>query len=315
MCLKNIGVGLLGQFKDAGKNLGKKGTSSDITLYNYKKGDDSIFLIEPTKYPERINPLIYTVNLMDYPVVFIDEINSELGETLLLLNMLNIKDGIFVVGDYVDIEQLKSIVGNTSMKNFKIMENDPIQIREYLINLPSEICGELDDSYTKIPIDHFFTVRSVGTVILGRVLKGNVKVHQNLRVYPTENKCMVKSIQVNDKNYDTAPQYSRVGLALKGVKSEDLERGMILSDSDSLTVCDTLKLNMDWNPYLQKKVKVGEGYQVVVGLQSVSCKVEEVDGDSITLKLIKDIVYDNDDRAILIDGSAKIRILGVSYLE
>ncbi len=312
--MKNIGIGLFGNFKDTGKNLGKKGTSTDITLFNYKKGDDAVFFVEPTKYPEKITPLIYAINMTDYALVFIDEINSDIAETLLALDMLNIEKGSFVVGEYVDTEQLNSIISNTSMKNFEIRDRDYIKIREDMVNLPQEIAGKPDNSFVKIPIDHFFTVRSVGTVILGRVKRGTVKIHDNLRVYPTENNVMVRSIQVNDKNYEEAPTFSRVGLALKGIKSEELERGMILSNGD-LKVSDEIALNMKWNPYSKKEVAVGEGYQVVVGLQTISCKVIEKDGNTIKLKLIKPAVYESGDKVVLLDGSAKIRILGVSELE
>ncbi len=330
--MKNIGIGLFGDFKDAGKNLGKKGTSTDITLFNYKQGDDAVFFVEPTKYPEKITPLIYAINMMDYALVFVDEIKPELAETLLALDMMGVEKGSFVVGEYVDTEQLKAIISNTSMKNFEIREldknplgfcksanpsdslrKDYIKIREDMVNLPQEIAGKPDSSFVKIPIDHFFTVRSVGTVILGRVKKGTVKIHDDLRVYPTENKAMVRSIQVNDKNYDEAPTFSRVGLALKGVKSEELERGMILSDGD-LKVSDEITINMKWNPYSKKEVAVGEGYQIGIGLQTISCKVMEKEGNTIKLKLLKPAVYESGEKAVLLDGSAKIRILGVSEL-
>jgi selenocysteine-specific translation elongation factor len=309
--MKNIGIGLFGDFEDAGKNLGKKGTSTDITLYNYKKDDDSVFFVEPTRYPERIHPLIYAINMADYALVFVDEIKPELGETLLALDMLEVKEGAFVVGEYVDVEQLKAIISKTSMKDFEFMEKDYIQIREKMMELPLK---EGDTSFVKIPIDYFFTVRSVGTVILGKVEKGDsVKIHDNLRIYPTEKKAMVRSIQVNDKDVKEAGFNSRVGLALKGTNTEELERGMILSNGE-LNVSDEIELEMKWNPYSNKEIKVGEGYQIICGLQSVSSKVVEKEGDKIKLKLIKPIAYENGEKAVLLDGSAKIRILGVATL-
>ena len=35
------------------RDLGKKGTSTDITFYNLKKGHDTITFLEPTRYPDR----------------------------------------------------------------------------------------------------------------------------------------------------------------------------------------------------------------------------------------------------------------------
>jgi len=54
----NLTVAVLGKLGYCSA-LGKKGTSTDITLYNLKKGEDTVTLIEPTRYPERLAPLFY----------------------------------------------------------------------------------------------------------------------------------------------------------------------------------------------------------------------------------------------------------------
>ena len=125
---------------------------------------------------------------------------------------------------------------------------------------------------------------------------------------------LIKSIQIQDKNYNEASTFSRVGLALKGIKSEELERGMILSNGD-LNVSDEIILDIKWNTYLNKKVSAGERYQLNIGLQTISCKIIEKEDNKLTLKLMKPVVYEkNDEKAVLLDGSSKIRILGVSNL-
>ncbi|CAB3287789.1 Translation elongation factor 1 alpha-related protein [Methanocaldococcus lauensis] len=309
--MEGLTVGLFGHIEGIGKELGKKGTSTDITFYNYKQGEKVICYVEPTRYPDRINPLIYTINMMDYALVFIDEITGELGETLLALDMFEIDKGFFVLGDYVDVDMLKNIISQTSMRNFEILEKNFIDIREKIVNLNVE---RDYDGNVKIPIDHYFTVRSVGTVILGKVESGTVKVHDNLNIYPINKTVMVRSIQIHDNDFTEAKAGNRVGLALKGITTEELDRGYILSDKD-LKVTNELDIKINWNPFRQKDVKEGENYQIIVGLQSVPCSVEEVNGNNVKLKLQKNIAYDVGDKVCLIDGSAKVRIVGVGTLE
>ena len=79
-------------------------------------------------------------------------------------------------------------------------------------------------------IDHFFKVKSVGTVALGFVLSGTLKKHQTLYLNPTGLQAQVRSIQMNDVDYDQAPAGSRVGLALKNVDVDDMERGYLLEE-------------------------------------------------------------------------------------
>jgi selenocysteine-specific translation elongation factor len=75
----NLTVAVLGA-QGYGESLGKKGTSTDITLYNLKKGDDTVTFIEPTRYPERLAPLFYAASLAKKAVVVVDELNAVFGE-------------------------------------------------------------------------------------------------------------------------------------------------------------------------------------------------------------------------------------------
>ena len=47
----NITVAVLGALGYGAQHLGKKGTSTDITFYNIKKGEDTVTLIEPDTLP------------------------------------------------------------------------------------------------------------------------------------------------------------------------------------------------------------------------------------------------------------------------
>jgi len=54
---------------DYAKDLGNKGTTSDITFYNLKKGDAIVTFIEPTRYPEKLSSLFYAVSIADRVVL------------------------------------------------------------------------------------------------------------------------------------------------------------------------------------------------------------------------------------------------------
>ncbi|WP_423792989.1 EF-Tu/IF-2/RF-3 family GTPase [Methanocaldococcus indicus] len=306
--MEGLTIGLFGHLDGVGRELGKKGTESDIAIYHYKVGDKLVSYVEPKRYPDKIAPLIYTINMMDYALVFVDDVSKDLGETFLTLDMFNIDRGAFVVHEYVDVDFLKEIIKNTSLKNFEILEKDFIKIREYIKDLKIE----RDLSYKKITIDHYFTVKSVGTVILGKVDKGIVNVYDKLNVYPIKKEALIKSIQINDVNYKEAKAGDRVGIALKGVDTEELDRGYILSDKELKTYSE-ITAKFELNPFLDKKIKENETYNLIVGLQNVACKVEKVNNNEITLKLNNPIVYD-DEKLCLVDGSAKIRIVGVGNL-
>ena len=85
----NLIVSILGT-KGYADKLGKKGTATDITLYNLKKGDDTVTFLEPSRYPERLAPLFYSTTLAKKAIVVVDELDSFFGETLVMLQCCGI---------------------------------------------------------------------------------------------------------------------------------------------------------------------------------------------------------------------------------
>ncbi|MFA7198866.1 MAG: elongation factor Tu, partial [Methanoculleus sp.] len=96
----NLNVAVLGPPGYA-KDLGKKGTESDITFYNLKKGDDTVTIIEPTRYPERLAPLFYAASMADAVLIVVSEITPTFGEWVLMLNEVGVEQGYIVLENYV----------------------------------------------------------------------------------------------------------------------------------------------------------------------------------------------------------------------
>jgi selenocysteine-specific translation elongation factor len=103
----NVTAAILGPL-GYGNSLGKKGTSTDITFYNMKKGEDILTLIEPTRYPERLAPLFYAVSLAREAIVVVDEINAAFGECLVMLQCAEIKKGYFILRNYIPKEKIEN---------------------------------------------------------------------------------------------------------------------------------------------------------------------------------------------------------------
>jgi selenocysteine-specific translation elongation factor len=100
----NLTVAVLGA-EAYGDSLGKKGT--DITLYNLKRGDDTVTFIEPTRYPERLAPLFYATSLSKKAVVVVDELNASFGECLVMLSCSNVNGGYFVLRNYLPRDKVE----------------------------------------------------------------------------------------------------------------------------------------------------------------------------------------------------------------
>jgi selenocysteine-specific translation elongation factor len=320
----NITVAILGA-QDYGNNLGKKGTATDITLFNLKRGENTVTFIEPTRYPERLAPLFYAVSLAKKAIVVVDEINATLGECLVMLQCLDIKSGYIVLRNYIPKEKIQMLIKGTNLENFEIMNDDPNQIRESLLNeaaeqKPVEVpAGQ--QAVGAVPVDHAFNVKGVGTVILGIVVYGAVQKHAVLNVLPVSKTAQVRSIQKHDDEFDIAWEGDRVGLALKNVEVADLDRGTVLTNDASIKTATELKTQASLVRYWQEPIKPGMVMHIGHWTQFITTKVDAAadTGDfrkpSLTLSLDKPLVYRTGDKAVLmyLEG-AKLRVAGTAEL-
>ena len=107
--MANLNVAILGP-EGYAKSLGKPGTTSDITLYNLKRDDDTVTFIEPTRYPEKIAPLFYAVSLADLAILVVEEIGPAFGECVLMLGCAEVRSGLIILKNYISREEVAPLL-------------------------------------------------------------------------------------------------------------------------------------------------------------------------------------------------------------
>jgi selenocysteine-specific translation elongation factor len=317
----NLTVAVLGAAEYAG-SLGKKGTTSDVTLYNLKKGEDTVTFIEPTRYPERLAPLFYSVAMAEKAVVVVDELNSTLGECLVMLQCAGVTGGYFILRNYIPQEKIIQLIKGTSLEKYEFIEDNPASLKELcLAEAAQKVNNAIDGAFGTVPVDHAFSVKGVGTVVLGLVAKGTIKKHDALKVLPGTKTTQVRSIQKHDDEFDTASKGDRVGLALKNVEVQDVDRGTVLTTDPAVKTSKTVQTRASLVKYWSTPLKAGMVLHLGHWMQFLNCKVEAItdEGDwrksTLTLVLEKEIVHYPGDTAVLayLEGG-KLRVVGTVTL-
>lgn len=318
----NLTVAVLGNLGYS-SNLAKKGTSTDITLYNLKKGDNVITLIEPTRYPDRLAPLFYACSLANKAIVVVDELNSNLGEILVMLQCCNINGGYFVLRNYIPKEKMQLLVKGTLLEKYEFMVDDPNVLKEAII-LDASKNIQSSDSFLfsgTVPVDHSFNVKGVGAVILGVVVDGIIQKHVSLNVLPGIKTTQARSIQKHDEEFDVAYPGDRVGLSLKNIKVDDVERGTVLTSDNKIKTSKHVRSKASLVKYWSTPIKTGMVLHLGHWMQFLNSKVESVDegadwrNPELTLTLEKELVYCPGDPAVLmyLEGG-KLRVSGTITL-
>jgi len=88
-----------------------------------------------------------------------------------------------------------------------------------------------------MPIEDVFSISGRGTVVTGRAERGVVKVGDEVEIVgfaPTE-KTVCTGVEMFRKTLDTGQAGDNVGLLLRGIKKDEVERGQVVAKPGSIT--------------------------------------------------------------------------------
>ena len=313
----NLNIAVLGA-KDYASKIGKKGTVTDMTFYDHKSGTDSFTLIEPSKYPEKLSSLFYSVAMSEFAILVVDKIDSFLGETIVMTDALGIDRGWIILQNYIQPEQLKPLLAGTSLEGYEFKEDDPIKLREELIAMAkAEAKAPGEGTCGSCPVDSHFNVRGVGTVVLGSVIDGYFRKHDKMTVFPIKREVILKSIQKHDLDADDGVKGDHVGLALRGIESDELDRGYVVTTDPSVKMSRKVEGNVSIVKYWASPLKEGMVLHIGHWMQMVPCRIASVDnGDDfrtakVEFDLESDMIHKPGDKAIImyLEGG-KLRVAG-----
>src|SRR5438046_3060904 len=94
---------------------------------------------------------------------------------------------------------------------------------------------EVDKPF-QMPVEDVFSITGRGTVATGRIDKGKIKVGDEVEMvgFGTDKKTVVTGVEMFRKLLDDGQAGDNVGLLLRGVEKDQIERGMVLAKPGSI---------------------------------------------------------------------------------
>lgn len=88
-----------------------------------------------------------------------------------------------------------------------------------------------------MPIEDVFSIKGRGTVATGRIEQGIVKVNDEVEIVGIRDtkKSVVTGVEMFKKNLDQGQAGDNVGVLLRGIERDDIERGQVLAKPGSIT--------------------------------------------------------------------------------
>ena len=305
--MHHLAVGIFHD-ENLGRELGKKGTESDILMFNRKTENTIFTFMCPVE--DKITPKSQIISSIDAAILCYNEITPAVGETILMLDSQGISKGLIVVPPNIDTQPLLSMIKQTSLESFDIVERHIPTVMEHLERMQP---GRDTMSPAVVIVDHSFSVKGVGEVILGFVKQGAIHKHDTMLLLPYDKEVIVRSIQMQDNDYDEAKAGSRVGLAIKGATTQEMKRGTLLCTPGGATINTQFTLTFCKNRFYPT---VNKGLvHVTVGMQTVPARITEINDGSVSLETEKPIAYTKQDTFLFLDLNAKkLHLMGHATL-
>jgi len=282
---------------DVAKELGKKGTSSDVTLFNVVHDDLAVTLVEPTQFPEKFSALVTALAMADRCVLAVTELSRTVAEAIATVDAGEVPTTI-VLGPAVGDGEVAKILKGSRLESAPRIPLDFPKLRDLVESWKAPQV----DGPVRVPIDHAFPVKGVGAVALGVVRRGTLRAHEKLRLYPTAKEVDVRSIQVHDVDRKEAACGERVGLALKGVEADELERGQVLAPAGTLSAGTALSGEpLVRCRYYRGDAGPGAAVHAAVGLEVVPAELDALSSSEVKLTTDRPIAYAPGTSAFLID--------------
>jgi elongation factor Tu len=88
-----------------------------------------------------------------------------------------------------------------------------------------------------MPVEDVFSITGRGTVATGRIERGVIKVGEEIALvgFGSDKKSVVTGVEMFRKLLDQGEAGDNVGLLLRGIGKEEIERGMVLAKPGSIT--------------------------------------------------------------------------------
>ncbi len=227
-------------------------------------------------------------------------------EHLDILRLLNIRHGFIVLSkiDLVDEEiigmaheEVRDFVKETFLENTPIIHfsaktgHGLAEIKQTVEDISRHVIQKDQHGIFRLPIDRVFTMPGYGTIVTGTVISGRIRKGDAVEIYPIGKLTTVRNIQIHGKWAGDAAAGNRVGLNLSDVRMEELEKGMVVGERQSLLLTNVVNAKLHYlqsNPYHLNsiaEVKLYSGTYEVVARSILMNKEKILPGESCFIQM------------------------------
>ncbi len=230
-------------------------------------------------------------------VVAADEgVMPQTREHLAILDLLDVPAGVIALTkcDLVDDEyaalveaDLGDVLAGSRLAAAPIVRTSA-QTREGLESLREAIDTALEATPAKrdlgrprLPIDRAFTMQGFGAVVTGTLLDGALEVGQEIQLQPGGLRGRIRGLQRHRSKVQRLDPGTRAAVNLSGIKTEEIERGMVLALPGTLKPVRVLDVRLTAPAILSHPLAHDAGVTLLSATAESEAKLRLLEGDEL----------------------------------
>jgi len=243
-----------------------RGVTINISHIEYETSKRHYAHIDAPGHADYIKNMITGAAQMDGAILVVAATDGPMPQThehILLAKQVNVPKLVVALNkcDMVDDEELLDLVemevrelltkhgfdGENApvhrISALKALEGDPAE-QDKIMKLMDSVdtyipdpVRELDKPFL-LPIEDVFSIKGRGTVVTGRIESGVIKVGEEIEIVGIRDtaKTTVTGVEMFRKMLDQGEAGDNVGILLRGIGKDDVERGQVLTKPGKATV-------------------------------------------------------------------------------
>jgi elongation factor Tu len=266
------------------------------------------------------------------------------GQIVVFINKVDVADPELlelVVSEVEDALALQGYQGSPIVKGAaKLAYEDPAGsgqcVRDLLAAMQSHFPDPVRDyqSPFMMPVEDVFTIGGRGTVVTGRIERGQVRKGDQVEIVglsalgEAPRQVVVTGVQMFHKDLEVGSAGENVGLLLRGVAREEVQRGQLIVAPGSVMARQKAKADLYLIPTKEggRHTKVFSGYRPqfffgttdvtgTIGIGAEGGTMEPGDHGEVSVELTKPVGMERGSRFIVREGSKTVGVGMVTSVE
>jgi len=293
-CLTGIDTDRWGEEKRRGLSI-----ESGIATLELSSGIN-IALVDVPGHSDYLKNTIRGLSSVDMAILIVaadDGVMPQTFEHISLLNFFRVKDGFVVLSkaDLVDDETLELArfeINETVQGTF--LEGKPIipfsaldrrGVDEILLTVAMEekrVEGKSFQKPFRLWIDQVRSFPGFGNVVSGTVLSGTIRQDETVQLLPSGKEVRARFLEVHHQKVSQAVAGQRVGINLPKVSLEDVRRGMLLAELNTIIPSCILNTELSLPRNSPGMVKNRQRVKLYLGTSATNALVITMDRESLS---------------------------------